>query len=87
MNADTIKLILKILEIAGPIIIQVPTLGAKWIANRNEVMKMVQEGRNPTPEEHARLTRELDSLLGSLDDAIATAEAAAEEIEPADGDS
>jgi hypothetical protein len=78
MNANTIELILKILKAAGPLIAQVPSLGKKWIANRNEVVKMIEEGRNPTPEEHRRLTRELDSLVGSLADALASAEAAAE---------
>ncbi len=88
MNANTIELVLKILEVAGPIIAQVPTLGAKWIANRNEVLKMVREGREPTSEEHRRLTRELDGLMGSLKaalttaDARAVAEARAEEIDP-----
>ena len=79
MNASTIELVLKVLEIAGPIIAQVPTLGAKWIRNRNEVMAMVREGRDPTPEEHRRLTREMSSLMGSLRGALTTAEAAAEE--------
>ncbi len=74
MNANTIELILKILEVAGPIIAQVPKLGAKWITNRNEVLAMVREGRDPTPEEHARLARELDSLVGGLRTALATAE-------------
>lgn len=76
MNANTIELILKILETAGPLIVQIPSLGAKWIANRNEVVKMIEEGRNPTPDEHRRLARELDSLMGSLEDALASAEAA-----------
>lgn len=76
MNAKTLELILKILAVAGPLVVQVPALGKKWIANRNEVLKMVEEGRDPTPEEHARLTRELDSLIGSFDAAVASAEAA-----------
>lgn len=79
MNAQTIELVLKVLEVAGPIIAQVPTLGAKWIKNRNEVAAMVKEGRNPTVQEHARLTREMHFLTKSLDEALATAEAAAEE--------
>ena len=77
MNAQTIELILKVLQVAGPIIAQVPTLGAKWIANRNEVLKMIREERNPTPEEHARLSREMDSLMGSLAAALTTADALA----------
>lgn len=81
MNAQTIELVLKVLEIAGPIIAQVPTLGAKWIKNRNEVAAMVREGRAPTPQEHARLTREMHFLMVSLDEALATAEAAAEDPE------
>ena len=86
MNAKTIELILQVLEVAGPIIAQVPTLGAKWIKNRNEVAAMVKEGRNPTPQEHARLSREMRYLTEALGDALARAEAAAKRQALAEAD-
>ncbi|KKM68033.1 hypothetical protein LCGC14_1465020 [marine sediment metagenome] len=81
MSSQTIELVLKVLEIAGPIIAQVPTLGAKWIKNRDEVAGMVREGREPTPQEHARLTREMHFLTESLGAALATAEDTFEDSE------
>jgi hypothetical protein len=46
--------------------------------NRDDVQGMIDEGRDPTPEEHARLTRELAGLNDALAAAIETAQAPAQ---------
>ncbi len=73
MNAATVELILGLVEAAGPLIVAGTAAGAQWIANRDEVRGMIDEGRDPTPEEHARLSQELVSLTTALDAAVETA--------------
>ena len=75
MSAKQVELILALVETAAPLIAMLPALGSKWLRNRDEVQAMIDEGREPTPEEHARLTRELAGLNQSLADAIKTATA------------
>ena len=75
MTAKQIELMLALLETAGTMAIMVPTIGARWRKNRDAVQKMVDEGRDPTPEEHAELTQELSVIRGDLAAALATAQA------------
>lgn len=75
MNAAQLELILKLVETAGPIVAMIPAAGAQWLRNRDEVQGIIDEGRDPTPEEHARLTRELVNLQDALAAAIETAKA------------
>ncbi len=73
MNAATVELILGLVEAAGPLIVAGTAAGAQWIASRDEVQGMIAEGRDPTPEEHARLSQELAVLTDALDTAVETA--------------
>ncbi len=73
MSPQQVELLLELVKTAGPIIAMIPALGARWLKNRDEVQGMIDEGRDPTPEEHARLTRELAGLNDNLAKAVATA--------------
>ncbi len=75
MSAKQLELILALVETAGPLIVAGTAAAAKWQSNRKEVQAMIDEGRDPTPEEHRRLTQELAGLQDSLADAIKTATA------------
>ncbi len=75
MSPKQLELILALVETAAPLIAAIPTLGAKWLSNRDEVQAMIDEGRDPTPEEHQALRRELVGLQDALADAIKTATA------------
>lgn len=76
INAHQLEMMVKLLETAGTMAALVPVIGARWRLNRDRVLKMVEEGRDPTPEEHAELARELADLSGQLDAALETATAA-----------
>lgn len=73
MSPKQVELILELVKTAGPIIAMIPALGSRWLKNRDEVQGLIDEGRDPTPEEHARLTRELAGLNTALATAIETA--------------
>ncbi len=73
MNAKTVELILSLVQTAGPRLAAGTVAGAKWIKRRDEVQAMIDEGRDPTPEEHRELTRELVGLNDALGSAIETA--------------
>ncbi len=76
MNPKTLELVLSLLEAAGTMAAMLPTIGAKWRANRDKVQVMIDEDRDPTPEEHAEIARELHALRGAMDAALESAEAA-----------
>ena len=70
MSPQQVELLLELVKTAGPIVAMLPALGARWLKNRDEVQGMIDEGRDPTPEEFQRLTRERADLMDSLAGAI-----------------
>ncbi len=78
MTAKQVELILALVQTAAPLIAAIPTLGARWLKNRDDVQAMIDEGRDPTPEEHQALRRELVGLQDALSAAIETATASEE---------
>lgn len=80
MTAKGLELVLTLAQAAVPIIAAAGAAGARWLAANSVVQKMVDENRDPTPEERAVV---LDSLRRGHDElleAARRAEAAAADV-------
>ena len=81
VNAQTVELLITIARQAASVTALGVQAFARWRANAAEISAMAAEGRNPTPAEHAQLSRRSAALDDNLREALARAKAtqAAEE--------
>lgn len=66
MNPSTMLAVLKIVDLVATAAVMLPEVRARYDALSAMVKLMVEEGRDPTPEEWAALNDETDSLMEQL---------------------
>lgn len=66
MNPSTMLAVLKIVDLVATAAVMLPEIRARYDALSGMVKTMVEEGRDPTPEEWAALNDETDDLMNQL---------------------
>lgn len=66
MNPSTMLAVLKIVDLVATAAVMLPEIRARYDTLSSMVKTMVEEGRDPTPEEWAALNAETDDLMAQL---------------------
>ena len=66
MNPTTAALILKLIDILALGVAMAPQIRADYEATKAKIAKWVEEGRDPTPEEHAEINKQIDDLTAAF---------------------
>lgn len=66
MSAATMLTVLKLVDLVATAAVMLPEIRARYDALSALVKTMVEEGRDPTPEEWAALNAETDDLMAQL---------------------
>lgn len=66
MTATTALMVIRLLDILALGMQHAPAIMSRYSALRDKVKSMVEEGRDPTPEERAELDAETDEIMAQL---------------------
>jgi hypothetical protein len=66
MSPSSALLIIRLIDLLALGMTVAPEIMARYSALRDKVRQMVEEGRDPTPEEWAAMDAETSDLLGKL---------------------
>ncbi len=76
MGPETILLIIKLIDLVATGLALIPEVRARYEEGSAKLRAILEEGREPTPEEFLELLAESDQLTQAIRDAIAAKEAA-----------